>query len=93
MAIPRKEWEKRERMMDTLPTKDELYALIDALTYNQHERIKAILLRMIETGDDDTEHPAKERAIEEFAELVKWINDKDLPLLLNVVRSFTKNLR
>lgn len=94
MATQRKPWQNEERRMDTLPVRDELYALIDGLTFNQREKVKTMLLLLVDTGDEDEdETPIKERAVMEFSELVKWINDKDLPLLLNVVRSFTKNLR
>lgn len=93
MATQRKQWQNEERRRDTIPVRDELYALIDGLTFNQREKVKTMLMRLVDTGDEDDERLAKERAIEEFSELVKWINDKDLPLLLNVVRSFTKNLR
>lgn len=93
METQRKPWQIEERRMDTIPVRDELYCLIDGLTFNQREKVKTMLLRMVVSGDDEDGLPAKERAIAEFSELVKWINDKDLPLLLNVVRSFTKNLR
>lgn len=93
MATQRKSWQNEERRRDTLPVRDELYALIDGLTFNQRDKVKTMLLRLVDTGDDDDERTAKDCAIAEFSELVKWINDKDLPLLLNVVRSFTKNLR
>ena len=85
-------WRKAEILMDTLPKRDELYALVDMLDYTQRDKLRAWLLHEIENGETEAA-PMLEQVKGEIDFLLPMVEKQNLELLLRVVRAFVKGLR
>lgn len=86
-------WRRDEILMDTMPKRDELYALVDMLDYTQRDRLRAWLHHEIESDEAEEENPMLERVKGEINFMLPMVDKKDLELLLRVVRAFVKGLR
>ena len=82
-------WRQAEIRSDTVGQRDELSAMIEMLSYVQREKLRMWLLREIKNGDGETT-PRREQVKQEFDYILPFVDDKNLDLMMRVMRAFTK---